>query len=84
MADATAAGHFLKPDSHFINERHTKDKVRVLSAEKIATMTNFKCDCDAPQLPLDATEANIMPATWAHDLLSIAKNCDDECEVLFT
>ena len=47
-------------------------------------MSDFKCDCDAPQLLLDATEANVMPSTWAHDSLSIAKFCDDECQVLFT
>ena len=83
-ADAGATGHFLKPDSHFVNKRCAANKVRVLSAEKSATMSDFKCNCDAPQLPLDATEANIMSATWAHNSLSIAKFCDNECEVLFT
>ena len=56
----------------------------MLSAEKSATVSEFKCNYDAPQLPLNATEANIMLATWAHNLLSIAKFCDNECEVLFT
>ena len=47
-------------------------------------MSNFKCDYDAPQLPLNATEENVMPSTRAHGLLSIEKFCDDECKALFT
>ena len=55
----------------------------MLSAEKSATVSEHECNYDAPQLPLNATEANIMPATWAQNSLSIAKFCDNECEVLF-
>ena len=83
-ADAGAAALFLKPDSHFVNERHTKNKVGALSAEKSAAMSDVKFEHDAPQLPLNATEVNVMPATWAHNSLSIAKFFGNECEVIFT
>ena len=84
IADMEATGHFLQSNGHCVNKRLSKNKIKALTAENSATMSDLKCDYDTPQLPLDATEANIAPSTWAHNLISIAKFCDNKYEVLFT
>ena len=70
IADTGCTGHFLKTDSHCINEKATNNGIKVVMPNRATIVATHTCQLDYPDLPTAATEGHKFD-NLAHPLMLI-------------
>jgi hypothetical protein len=72
------------PNSPHMNPTRDHDPITVQMPNGSGITSSHTCQLDFPTLPPEATQGHILPGLASHSLVSIAKFCDNGCEVRFS
>jgi hypothetical protein len=72
------------PNSPHLNPTSDHDPITVRMPNGSGISSSHTCQLDFPTLPPEATQGHILPGLASHSLVSIAKVCDNGCEVHFS
>jgi hypothetical protein len=84
IADTSTTGHYLKPTSPHLVAQTATNPIHVQMPNRAGLASIHTCTLNAPSLPPKACDGHILPGLSSHSLLSIAKFCNQGCDVRFS
>ena len=82
IADSGATSHFLLPNAAF-QCLPAKKSITVALPNGATLNTTTQCRLNIKNLSQQAASGFVLPGLEKHSLVSVAKLCDDDCEVTF-
>jgi hypothetical protein len=84
IADTGTTGHYLKPASMHDNRQPDANPITICMPNGDGIRSSHSCTLALPTLPPDTTKGHILPGLASHSLLSVAKFCDNDCDIHFS